>query len=67
MVDHPKECCICGGVFERTKTTVKTWMVTIIEKRTRLTCPECWDTVQEALEVHIMILEEALTYDDDVC
>ena len=52
MVDHPKECCVCGGVFERTKTTVKTWMVTIIEKRTRLTCPECWATVHEALEVY---------------
>jgi hypothetical protein len=50
MMNHPKECCICNAVFERTQETVKTWQVTIREERVRLTCPKCWAILNEALE-----------------
>ena len=49
MMNHPKECCICNMVFERTQETVKTWQVTIREDRVRLTCPKCWAILNEAL------------------
>jgi predicted RNA-binding Zn-ribbon protein involved in translation (DUF1610 family) len=47
---HPTECCACGGHFERSRETVKTWQVTIREERVHLTCPECWSIIQEGLE-----------------
>jgi nitrate/TMAO reductase-like tetraheme cytochrome c subunit len=49
---HPKECCLCHKPFERTKETVKTWMVTIINKNqtVRLTCPDCWAIIAESVE-----------------
>jgi len=50
MVNHPKECCICRAQFERTPESVKTWTVTVREERVRLTCPQCWHILQEALE-----------------
>ena len=49
MMNHPKECCVCARLFERSTETVKSWMVTIREERVRLTCPNCWDIINEAL------------------
>ena len=48
--EHPKECCVCKDEFKRNRTTVKTWQITIREKRVRLTCPKCWDIIKKALE-----------------
>jgi len=50
LLNHPKECCICGLQFERTKETVKTWQIIIREERVRLTCPNCWGTISEVLK-----------------
>jgi predicted RNA-binding Zn-ribbon protein involved in translation (DUF1610 family) len=50
FLDHPKECCVCDLPFERTKETVKTWQITTREERVRLTCPNCWGTIAEALK-----------------
>jgi len=53
FLDHPKECCVCKTEFERTHETVKTWQVTVVEDRVRLTCPDCWEVfskVKEGLE-----------------
>lgn len=53
FLDHPKECCVCKAQFERNHETVKTWHVTVVEDRVRLTCPDCWEVfskVNEALE-----------------
>jgi len=50
FLDHPKECCVCEEKFERTRETVKSWQVTVIEERVRLTCPACWHTLTEVLE-----------------
>lgn len=49
MLKHPTECCVCKTSFERNHQTVKSWHVTVREERVRLTCPECWATIQEAL------------------
>ena len=50
FLDHPKECCLCEGAFERNKETVKTWHVTVRGERVHLTCPGCWTTLSNALE-----------------
>tara|TARA_Y100000296_G_C4981800_1_gene160964 strand:- start:218 stop:478 length:261 start_codon:yes stop_codon:yes gene_type:complete len=50
FLDHPTECCVCGATFERTLETVRQWYVVVREKRVRLTCPNCWGTISEALE-----------------
>jgi len=50
FLSHPKECCVCKTVFERTQETVKTWQVIIREERVRLTCPKCWGIIQEVME-----------------
>jgi len=50
FLDHPKECCVCGLQFERTMETVKTWQIIIREERVRMTCPNCWGTINEALK-----------------
>ena len=53
FLDHPKEGCVCKTKFERTHETVKTWQVTVVEDRVRLTCPDCWEVfskVKEELE-----------------
>ena len=50
FLDHPKECCVCGVPFVRNHETVKTWQVSVIEDRVRLTCPICWGKITEALE-----------------
>jgi tRNA U54 and U55 pseudouridine synthase Pus10 len=51
MREHPKECCICHDVFERTEQTVKTWKVTVLHEKkvVRLVCPGCWESVGEVL------------------
>ena len=50
FANHPTECCVCKTAFERNHETVKTWHVTVREERVRLTCPNCWSTIKEALE-----------------
>jgi hypothetical protein len=50
FAQHPTDCCVCKTVFERTKETVLTWQVTINENRVRLTCPDCWGIINQALE-----------------
>jgi hypothetical protein len=50
LLNHPKECCVCKTEFKRNKETVKTWHVIVREDRTRLTCPKCWDIINEAME-----------------
>jgi len=50
MMKHPKECCICSKKFVRNQETVTTWQVTIREERVRLTCPDCWTILLEAME-----------------
>jgi len=50
MMKHPTECCMCDLHFKRTPQTIKTWKVTIVEERVRLTCPTCWGVFVEALE-----------------
>jgi len=50
FLDHPKECCVCDAIFERTKEAVKTWHVVVNEDRVRLTCPDCWSTIEKAVE-----------------
>jgi len=49
MMKHPTECCVCAQSFKRTHETVKTWRVTIVEERVRLTCPSCSATISEVL------------------
>ena len=51
FLDHPKECCVCKTEFERTHETVKTWQVTVVEDRVRLTCPDCWEVFGKVKEV----------------
>ena len=48
---HPKECCVCHKLFERSHETVKVWQITVIKTRVRLTCPDCWCKVREMVEV----------------
>ena len=50
MVNHPKECCMCGALFERSHETVKSWQVVVREGRVRLACENCWDLLQQTLE-----------------
>ena len=50
MMKHPTECCVCAHLFERTEKTIKEWQVTVNEDRVRLTCPSCWQKINEALE-----------------
>ena len=50
FLDHPKECCVCKAEFVRDHETVKTWQVSVVEDRVRLTCPICWGKITEALE-----------------
>ena len=50
FLDHPKECCVCKTEFARNYETVKTWQVTVVEDRVRLTCPNCWSKITEVLE-----------------
>jgi len=52
MLKHPTECCVCTTKFERTQETVKTWMITTSDARktVRLTCPNCWSIVSDAVE-----------------
>ena len=50
MVDHPSECCLCKEPFIRSHATVKTWQITVRDQRVRLTCPNCWGIVTDALE-----------------
>ena len=50
MMNHPKECCVCENKFHRTKESVLSWHVTVIEERVRLTCPECWESFRATLE-----------------
>jgi len=50
ILDHPTECCVCHTEFKRTKQTVKSWQVTTREDRVRLTCPACWQVINEAME-----------------
>jgi len=50
FLDHSKECCVCTARFERTKETVSSWHVSVIEGRTRLACPDCWELVRQAVE-----------------
>jgi len=50
MMKHPKECCVCQAKFNRTPETVMEWKIVVREKRVRLTCPKCWDTISEAME-----------------
>ena len=50
FLDHPKECCVCKTEFVRNHETVKTWQVSVVEGRVRLTCPICWGKITEALE-----------------
>ena len=49
MMKHPKECCICQLKFDRTPETVVEWKIVVREERVRLTCPSCWDTIQEEI------------------
>tara|TARA_B100000029_G_scaffold516429_1_gene629785 strand:+ start:4061 stop:4330 length:270 start_codon:yes stop_codon:yes gene_type:complete len=46
MLNHPEECCLCATPFERNKTTVQSWHVTVKEDRALLTCPSCWEQVE---------------------
>jgi len=50
MLDHSMECEVCALPFERTKETVKSWMVTVVEKKARLTCPACTNRINERIE-----------------
>ena len=50
FLDHSKECCLCETEFIRSRKTVKTWHVTVHGERVRLTCPDCWGTINEVLE-----------------
>ena len=50
FLDHSMECCVCTTPFVRTKETVKTWHVSVIDERVRLACPECWDLVKKTVE-----------------
>ena len=50
LAKHPKECCVCNKEFQRNHETVKTWQITVIKKRVRLTCPACWGRIEEMVE-----------------
>ena len=47
MMNHPKECSVCADPFERNHTTVKTWHIVVREEKVYLTCPPCWDRIQQ--------------------
>lgn len=49
FLDHSMECCVCKAEFVRTHETVKTWQVVAHSGNVRLTCPNCWTLVQEAV------------------
>lgn len=51
MMKHPTECCVCKEPFERTQESVKEWHVTVLQEKkvVRLTCPACWQTVEEVV------------------
>ena len=50
LLDHPTECCVCEAEFVRTQESVQQWHVVVQEERVRLTCPGCWDSINEVLE-----------------
>jgi hypothetical protein len=50
FLNHPRECCVCKTVFERTAETVKSWHVVVNDTVVRLTCPKCWNIIMEAME-----------------
>tara|TARA_R110002012_G_scaffold528_2_gene2465 strand:- start:8747 stop:8995 length:249 start_codon:yes stop_codon:yes gene_type:complete len=50
FLDHPQECCVCTTPFERTKETVSSWHVSVIEGRVRMACPDCWNLVRQTVE-----------------
>ena len=50
FLDHSKECCVCTTPFERNEETVASWHVSVIEGRTRLACPDCWELVKQTVE-----------------
>ena len=49
MLNHPEDCCVCHAPFERTAETVLTWRVRVRDEAVRLTCPDCWGVIKEAL------------------
>tara|TARA_Y100000310_G_scaffold278534_1_gene297012 strand:+ start:381 stop:653 length:273 start_codon:yes stop_codon:yes gene_type:complete len=53
LLDIPEECCVCHAAFDKkNKEMAQTWHVVVFDERKtiRLTCPPCWDKIEEETE-----------------
>jgi hypothetical protein len=53
ILDIPEMCCVCEGPFDKkSKEMAQTWHVVVFDNRKtiRLTCPPCWEKVENAME-----------------
>ena len=53
LLDIPEECCACQEVFDKkNKKMAQTWHVTVFDDRkiVRLTCPPCWQKIENIVE-----------------
>jgi len=53
FLDMPEKCCVCETGFDKkSKEMAQTWHVVVFDNRKtiRLTCPPCWEKVENAME-----------------
>jgi len=53
FLDIPEECCVCATSFDKkNKEMAQTWHVVVFEERKtiRLTCPPCWEKIENTTE-----------------
>ena len=53
ILDIPEMCCVCEEPFDKkSKEMAQTWHVVVFDnkKTIRLTCPSCWEKVENAME-----------------
>ena len=49
FLDMPEKCCVCETEFDKkSREMAQTWHVVVFEERKviRLTCPPCWQKVE---------------------
>lgn len=53
LLDIDENCCVCDAAFDKkNKEMATTWHVVVYEAKgvARLTCPNCWSKVEEAVQ-----------------
>jgi hypothetical protein len=53
LLNMPEECCVCKAAFDKkNKEMATTWHVVVYEekKKVHLTCPICWQAVEQLAE-----------------